>query len=119
MYYLTYSREDKRVHTFPKGIRPKVNVIARLEFKHAFYDSVVYIYIYIYVYIYVCMYIYIYICMYIYVYIFMYIYMYIYMLCIYICVYIYMCIYICVYSTLPPPFLDTYSLSTSSLGCKA
>ena len=30
-YYLTHSWEDKGVHTFPKGICPKVNVIARLE----------------------------------------------------------------------------------------
>ena len=28
-YYLTYSLEDKGVHTFPKGICPKVNVIAQ------------------------------------------------------------------------------------------
>ena len=26
-YYLTHSWEDKGVHTFPKGICPKVNVI--------------------------------------------------------------------------------------------
>ena len=32
-YYLTYSKEDKEVHTFPKGISTKVNVIAWLEFK--------------------------------------------------------------------------------------
>ena len=31
-YYLTHSWEDKGVHTFPKGICPKVNVIARLEY---------------------------------------------------------------------------------------
>ena len=30
-YYLTHSRENKGIHTFPKGICPKVNVIARLE----------------------------------------------------------------------------------------
>ena len=29
------------VHTFPKGICPKVNVIARLEFELAYYDSAV------------------------------------------------------------------------------
>ena len=29
------------VHTFPNGICPKVNVIARLEFELAYYDSVV------------------------------------------------------------------------------
>ena len=27
-YYLTHSWEDKGVHSFPKGICPKVNVIA-------------------------------------------------------------------------------------------
>ena len=31
-YYLIYSREDKGIHTFPKGIRPKVNVIKQLDF---------------------------------------------------------------------------------------
>ena len=35
-YYLTHSWEDKGVHTFPKGICPKVNVIARLEYKLAY-----------------------------------------------------------------------------------
>ena len=40
-YYLTDSWEDKEVHTFPKGICPKVNVIARLEFELAYYDSAV------------------------------------------------------------------------------
>ena len=30
------------VHTFPKGICPKVNVIARLEYELAYYDSAVY-----------------------------------------------------------------------------
>ena len=40
-YYLTHSWEDKRVHTFPKGICPKVNVIARLEYELAYYDSAV------------------------------------------------------------------------------
>ena len=37
-YYLTHTWEDKGVHTFPKGICPKVNVIARLEFELAYYD---------------------------------------------------------------------------------
>ena len=32
-YYLTHSWEDKEVHTFPKGICPKGNVIARLEYE--------------------------------------------------------------------------------------
>ena len=30
---------DERVYTFPKGIGPKVNVLARLEFELAYYDS--------------------------------------------------------------------------------
>ena len=38
-YYLTHSWEHKRVHTFQKGICPKVNVIARLEYELAYYDS--------------------------------------------------------------------------------
>ena len=33
--------EDKGVHTFPKGICPKVNVIARVEYELAYYDSAV------------------------------------------------------------------------------
>ena len=40
-YYLTHSWEDKGVHTFPKGICPKVNVIARLEYELAYYDSAI------------------------------------------------------------------------------
>ena len=40
-YYLTHSWEDKGVHTFPKGICPKVNVIALLEYELAYYDSAV------------------------------------------------------------------------------
>ena len=40
-YYLTHSWQDKRVHTYPKGICPKVNVIARLEYELAYYDSTV------------------------------------------------------------------------------
>ena len=40
-YYLTHSWEDKGVHTFPRGICPKVNVIARLEYELAYYDSAV------------------------------------------------------------------------------
>ena len=35
------SWEDKGVYTFPKSICPKVNVIARLEYKLAYYDSAV------------------------------------------------------------------------------
>ena len=41
-YYLTYSWDDKGVHTFPKGICLKVNIIARLEYELAYYDSAVY-----------------------------------------------------------------------------
>ena len=37
-FYLIHSWQDKGVHTFPKVIRPKMNVIAWLEFKLAFYD---------------------------------------------------------------------------------
>ena len=40
-YYLTHSWEDTGVHSFPKGICPKVNVIARLEYELAYYDSTV------------------------------------------------------------------------------
>ena len=40
-YYLTHSWEDKEIHTFPKGINPKVNIIARLEYKPPYYDSAV------------------------------------------------------------------------------
>ena len=40
-YYLTHSWEDKGVYTFPKGICPKVNVIARPEYELAYYDSTV------------------------------------------------------------------------------
>ena len=38
---LTHSWEDKGVHAFPMGIFPKVNVIVRLEFELAYYDSAV------------------------------------------------------------------------------
>ena len=38
-YYLTHSWEDKGVHTFPKGICPKVNEIARLEYELAYNES--------------------------------------------------------------------------------
>ena len=40
-YYLTYSWDDRGVHTFPKGICLKVNVLARLEYELAYYDSAV------------------------------------------------------------------------------
>ena len=39
--YLTHSWEDKGVHTFSKGICPKANVIAWLEFELVYYDSAV------------------------------------------------------------------------------
>ena len=39
--YLTHSWENKGIHTFPKSICPKVNVIARLEYELAYYDSAV------------------------------------------------------------------------------
>ena len=39
-YYLPW-RENKGVHTFPKGICPKVNIIARLEYELAYYDFAV------------------------------------------------------------------------------
>ena len=32
---------NKGVHTFPKGISPKVNVIARLEFELAYFEAAV------------------------------------------------------------------------------
>ena len=32
---------DKRLHAFPKGISPKMNVIAPLEFEFAYYDIAV------------------------------------------------------------------------------
>ena len=40
-YYLTHSWEDKGFHTFPKGICPKVKVIAPLEYELAYNDSAV------------------------------------------------------------------------------
>ena len=40
-YYLTHSWEDKGVHTFPKGIRRKVNVIARLDIELDYSDVIV------------------------------------------------------------------------------
>ena len=39
--YSTHSWEDRGVHTFPKGVCLKVNIIARLEFKLTYYDSTV------------------------------------------------------------------------------
>ena len=40
-YYLIHSWEDKGVHTFPKGICPKVNVIVQLVYELVYYDSAV------------------------------------------------------------------------------
>ena len=40
-YYLTHSWEDKGVHTFPKSICPKVNLIARLKYELTYNDSTV------------------------------------------------------------------------------
>ena len=40
----SHSWEDKGIHTFPNGICPKVNVIARLEFELTYYDSAVHRY---------------------------------------------------------------------------
>ena len=40
-YYSTHSWEDKGVHTFPKGICQKVNIITRLEYELAYYNSAV------------------------------------------------------------------------------
>ena len=42
MVLFNQSWEDKGAHTFSKGIYPKVNVIARLEYEPANYDSEVY-----------------------------------------------------------------------------
>ncbi len=39
MVLLTHNWEDKGLHTFPKGICPKVIVIVRLEYELAYYDS--------------------------------------------------------------------------------
>ena len=41
-YYLTHRWKDKRVYIFPQSIYSKVNVIVRLEFELAYYDSIVY-----------------------------------------------------------------------------
>ena len=40
-YHLTHSLRDKGVYTFPKGISPKVNVIARLEIELAYFKAAV------------------------------------------------------------------------------
>ena len=38
---LTHNRGAKGIHTFLKGIIPKVNIIAQLEFELAYYDVTV------------------------------------------------------------------------------
>ena len=38
-YYLTLKKEDNEVHTFPKGIHPRMNIIAQLEFELTYYNS--------------------------------------------------------------------------------
>ena len=38
---LTHSWEDQGVHTFPKGIFLKVNIIAQLEFEIVYYNPAV------------------------------------------------------------------------------
>ena len=38
---LTHSWEDKEVHTFPKGISLKVNVIVQLELELAYFEAAV------------------------------------------------------------------------------
>ena len=40
-YYLTNNQGDKGVHTFPKGISSKVNVIARLVFELGYFEVAV------------------------------------------------------------------------------
>ena len=40
-YHLTHSLEDKGVHTFSKGIFPKVDALAQLEFELAYNDSAI------------------------------------------------------------------------------
>ena len=37
-YYLTHIWEDKWVRTFPNGINPKINAIARLDFELMYFD---------------------------------------------------------------------------------
>ena len=41
LYSLIHNCWDKRVHTFNKGISPKVKIITRLEFELAYYDVAV------------------------------------------------------------------------------
>ena len=36
-YYLIHSWRDKEVHTFPKGINPKINIIVWLDYQLIFF----------------------------------------------------------------------------------
>ena len=40
-YYFTHSWADKGVHTFPKGISPKVKVTAQLELEFVYFEAAV------------------------------------------------------------------------------
>ena len=40
-YYSTHNKGNKGVYTFPKGISPKVNVIARPDFEFTYYNVTV------------------------------------------------------------------------------
>ena len=40
-YRRTHSLEDKEVHTFPKGICSKWNIIARMEFQLTYFEAAV------------------------------------------------------------------------------
>ena len=41
IYIYIYTWRNKEVHTFPKDISPKMNVIERLEFELSYYDAAV------------------------------------------------------------------------------
>ena len=36
---MTHNYKDMRVHTFPDGINPKVNIIVRMDFELAFFEA--------------------------------------------------------------------------------
>ena len=38
--YLTHNWDDQGFHTFPKGISPKVNIIAQPEFELAYFVAI-------------------------------------------------------------------------------
>ena len=91
--YLTHSWEDK--DTFPKGICLKVNVIPRLEYEFAYYDSVVRRFNHYTTRTsprYVCMYICMHVWLYIYINLFLHLFIY---LCLYDCRHVHM--YICIF----------------------